>query len=88
MLIAGIAAFALGLLEFFLNTRLFPAVFEGNAKKAVLAGLIKLAVYGAGIAALMLWGRPYVTGAAVGYGAGILLSVIVYAATHAAAKKG
>ena len=88
MLIAGIAAFAVGLLEFYLNTKLFPAVFDGNAKKAVLAGLAKLAVYGAAVAALMLWGRDHAAGAAVGYGVGILLCVIVYAATHAAGKKG
>ena len=88
MLIAGLAAFAVALLEFFLNTKLFSAIFAGNAVKAVLTGLIKLAVYGAAIAALMLWDRAYVTGAAVGYGAGIFLCIIVYAATHAAAKKG
>ena len=88
MLITGIAAFAVGVLEFFLNTKLFPAVFAGDVKKAVISGFAKLAVYGAAVTALALWGREYAVGAAVGYGAGILLCIIVYAVTHITAKEG
>ncbi len=78
MLIAGGVAFCFGLLEFWLNTLLFPAVFDGRFGKT--GGLIaaKLAVYGLGITLLLVWFRSCVVPAAIGFGAGFMVFMIAY----------
>ena len=87
MLIAGIAACCLGALEFFLNTRLFPAVFAGDYKKTALLLAVKLAVYALGIWVLIAFFRQYALGAGVGFGAGFMLYFIYYA-LRSILKKG
>ena len=78
MLLAGGIACALGLLEFFLDTVLFAAVFKKAYARAALTGLTKLAVYGLGIAALMVKFRAYAVPAAIGFGAGFLVYMVGY----------
>ena len=87
MLIAGIAACCLGALEFFLDTRLFPAVFAEKYKTVALLLAVKLAVYALGIWALTAFFRQYALGAGIGFGAGFLLYFIYYA-LRSVLKKG
>ena len=88
MLIAGAVACALGALEFFLNTRLFPAVFAGDYKKVLLLLAAKLAVYGLAIWLLLAFFKAYLVGAAVGFGAGFLLYLIIYGVKSLSKKDG
>ena len=88
MLIAGIAACCAGVLQFFLNTRMFPAIFAGNYKKAGVAVFLKLAVYALGIWLLIAFFRAYLTGAAIGFGAGFGAYFIVYAIRSVVKKDG
>ncbi len=88
MLIAGCIACALGALEFLINTKLFPAVFAADYKKALLLLLAKLGIYGAGIALLLSFFKAYIAGAAVGFGAGFLIYLIIYGVTSLSKKDG
>lgn len=88
MLIAGIAACCLGALEFFMDTRLFSAVFAGNYKKAALLIFAKLAVYALCIWVLLAFFRDYVPGAGIGFGIGFLIYLIFYAVRFAGKKDG
>ena len=87
MLIAGVIAFVFGLLQFICNILLFPAVFDGKWGRVCALLLAKLAIYAAGVAVLLLWFRVLVKGAAIGFGAGFLICIIVYGIYKLAYKK-
>ncbi len=78
MIIAAVAAAAVAVFQFFLDTVLFRSVFESKALKAVGILLIKLGVYAGAFALLFLCFRDYVTGAAVGFGLGLFPSIFLY----------
>ena len=78
MIIAAVAAAAVAVFQFFLDTVLFRSVFESKGLKAVGMLLIKLGVYAGAFALLFLCFRDYVTGAAVGFGIGLFPSVFIY----------
>ena len=88
MLIVGAAALCLGLLQFRLNTLLFPAVFAGRFGRTGALIAAKLAIYGLGIAALLLWFRAEVIAAAVGFGAGFLIYMLIYTLMKIIGKDG
>ena len=78
MIIAAVAAAAVAVFQFYLDTVLFRSVFESKALKAVGMLLIKLGVYAGAFALLFLCFRDYVTGAAVGFGLGLFPSIFLY----------
>ena len=78
MILAGAAAAVLAVLQFFLDTVMFRAVFSGKALRAVALLLLKLALYAGAFALLFLCFRDYVTGAAVGFGLGLFPSIFLY----------
>ena len=88
MLIAGAVALGFGLLEFWLNTVLFPAVFAGNYGKTALCILAKFAGYGVGIGLLILKFKAFTVPAAIGFGAGFLVYMVVYTALKIIKKDG
>ena len=67
-LISGAVALCFGIVQFYLNTKLFSVVFEGKYGKTALYACLKLALYGAGIALLVLKFRSCAIPAAVGFG--------------------
>ncbi len=88
MLIAGAVALCLGLAQFFLDTKLFSVVFEGRYGKTALYAGLKFALYGAGIALLTVKFQAYAIPAAIGFGAGFLIYMIVYTVLKIVKKDG
>lgn len=78
MIIAAVAAAAVAVFQFFLDTVLFRSVFESKAVKAIGLLMGKLALYAGAFALLFLCFRDYVTGAAVGFGLGLFPSIFLY----------
>ncbi len=78
MIIAAVAAAAVAVFQFFLDTVLFRSVFESKPLKAVGMLLLKLAVYAGGFALLFGLFRALVTAAAVGFGLGLFPSIFLY----------
>ena len=78
MIIAAVAAAAVAVFQFFLDTVMFRSVFEGKAVRAIGLLMGKLALYAGAFALLFLCFRDYVTGAAVGFGIGLFPSVLIY----------
>ena len=78
MVIAAVAAAAVAVFQFRLDTVLFRLIFDGKAAKAIGLLLAKLALYAGGFALLFLCFRQYVTGAAIGFGVGFFPAILVY----------
>ena len=78
MILTGLAAAVLAVLQLFLDAVMFRSVFSGKPLRAVALLLLKLALYAGGFALLFLCFRAYVTGAAVGFGVGFLPTVLLY----------
>ena len=88
MLIAGAVALCFGLAQFWLDTKLFSVVFEGRYGRTALYAGLKFALYGAGIALLTVKFQAYVIPAAIGFGAGFLIYMIVYTVLKIVKKDG
>lgn len=86
MVIAALAAAAVAIIQFWLDTTLFRLIFESKAVKAIGLLLAKLALYAGGFALLFLCFRQYVTGAAVGFGVGFFPAVLAYGLVYAKRK--
>lgn len=83
MILTGLAAAVLAVLQFFLDAVMFRSVFSGKPLRAVALLLLKLALYAGGFALLFLCFRQYVTGAAVGFGVGFFPAVLIYGLVYA-----
>ena len=87
-LISGAVALCFGIAQFYLDTRLFSVVFEGKYGKTALYACLKFALYGAGIALLVLKFQSCAIPAAVGFGAGFLIYMAVYTVLKIVKKDG
>lgn len=68
--------FAVG--QFYLDTRLFSAVFTEKPIKAFLPLIIKMALYGIAFLLLYKLFKAFIVAAAIGFGIGFFPSVLIY----------
>lgn len=78
MILAIIAAIVVGLIQFFLDTVLFGAVFAFKAVKGILALLCKIAIYVIAFIVLFKLFRALVKAAAIGFAIGFFPCVFIY----------
>ena len=78
MIFTAVAAAVLAVFQFLLDMALFRLICAIKAAKAIGLLLAKLALYAGGFALLFLCFRQYVTGAAIGFGAGFFPAVLIY----------
>ena len=78
MIIAGITAAAVGLVQFFLDTVLFGSVFANKAAKGIFSLLGKLLIYTVAFILLFKLFRTLVKAAAVGFAIGFFPCLFIY----------
>lgn len=88
MYVLGFFAALLGVTEVLLDIVLFGAVFRQKPLKAVLALLVKLALYTAGLYVLIRIYRHYVWAGAIGFGIGFFVLLTLYGVITLTKGKG
>ncbi len=88
MPVAGAAGFMLGLLQFYLDTLLFPTVFAAKYGKTALLLAGKALLYAAALTLLLMRFREYALPAGIGFGAGMLLGMLAFAVVKLFKKGG
>lgn len=78
VILAIIAAIAVGLIQFFLDTVLFGAVFAFKAVKGILTLVAKIALYVIAFLVLFKLFRALVKAAAIGFAIGFFPCLFIY----------
>ena len=78
----ALAAFALGLLQFFFNIILFPDVFAGKILKAGGVFCVKVGLYALGLWLLFKLFRAFLAAGVTGFGVGFFIFLIIYAVSR------
>ena len=88
MYVLGFFAALLGAAQVLLDTVLFGAVFKPKPLRAVLALLVKLALYAVGLYVLIRIYRHYVWAGAIGFGIGFFPLLVLYGVITLTKGKG
>lgn len=78
MAISFVVSAVFGTVQFFLLSRLLKLVLKGDMLKTAVFLIVKLALYGASAAVLVLLLKEFLVPAAVGYGASLPVCALIY----------
>lgn len=87
-MISVLIAFAFGVLEAFVLSKILFAVTSGDYVKAIIFMLIKFATYAVAIALLLLFFSQCIINCAIGYSVGLPIVTIVWFAHKISHGKG
>lgn len=87
-MISGVIAFAFGVFEAFVLSKILFAVTTGDYAKAVIFILIKFATYAAAIVVLFLLYFQCIISCAIGYAVGLPVVIVIWFAHKMSLGKG